>query len=170
MLATGTLPCVKHFPGHGDTAADSHTGEAVSTRTADDLEACEYEPFRAAIAAGVPLVMVGHIKTPNVAADDLPASLSPYMIGDVLRGELGFGGVIISDSFSMGAVTQYFGPADAAVRFLSAGGDVVLMPESLADAYQGVLYAVSSGSLDADRIDQSVRRVLSAKAVAGLLG
>lgn len=76
MLSTGVLPCAKHFPGHGDTAADSHTGKAVSTHTLDELEACEYKPFRAAIAAGVPMVMVGHIKTPNAAADDLPASLS----------------------------------------------------------------------------------------------
>ena len=170
MSATGVLSCAKHFPGHGDTAADSHTGEAVSTRTLEDLEACEYEPFRAAIAAGVPMVMVGHIKTPNAAADDLPASLSPFMIGKTLRGELGFGGIIISDSFSMGAVTQYFGAADAAVRFLQAGGDMVLMPESLRDAYQGILDAVGSGALDSARIDESCLRVLKAKEAAGLLG
>ena len=170
MAATGVLPCAKHFPGHGDTAADSHTGEAVSTRTLEELETCEYEPFRVAISAGVPMVMVGHIKTPNAAADDLPASLSPFMIGRTLRGELGFGGVIVSDSFSMGAITQYFGAADAAVRFLQAGGDMVLMPESLPDAYQGVLGAVASGALDSTRIDESCRRVLAAKEVAGLLG
>lgn len=170
MGTAGALSCAKHFPGHGDTAADSHTGEAVSTRTLDELEACEYEPFRAAIAAGVPMVMVGHIKTPNAAADDLPASLSPYMIGKTLRGELGFGGIIISDSFSMGAVTQYYGAADAAVRFLQAGGDMVLMPESLHNAYQGVLDAVSSGALDSARIDESCLRILKAKEAAGLLG
>lgn len=170
MAATGVLSCAKHFPGHGDTAADSHTGEAVSTRTLEELEACEYEPFRAAIAAGVPMVMVGHIKTPNAAADDLPASLSPFMIGKTLRDELGFGGVIISDSFSMGAVTQYFGAADAAVRFLKAGGDMVLMPQSLPEAYQGVLDAVGSGALDSARIDESCLRVLKAKEAAGLLG
>lgn len=122
MLATGVLPCVKHFPGHGDTNADSHTGEAVSTRTREDLDSCEFEPFRRAIAAGVPLVMVGHIKTPNAAADDLPASLSRVMIEETLRRELGFGSIIISDSFQMGAVTERFSPADAAVKFLEAGG------------------------------------------------
>lgn len=169
MRAAGCLPCVKHFPGHGDTAADSHTGEAISTRTLNELEACEYEPFRAGIQAGVPLVMVGHIKTPNAAGDDLPASLSSYMIGRTLRGELGFEGVIVSDSFSMGAVTQYFGPAEAAVRFLEAGGDVVLMPQSLTEAYQGVLAALASGTLDEGRIDESLRRVLRAKDAAGLL-
>lgn len=165
MLATGVLPCVKHFPGHGDTNADSHTGEAVSTRTHEDLDSCEFEPFRRAIAAGVPLVMVGHIKTPNVTSDDLPASLSRVMIGETLRRELGFGGVIISDSFQMGAVTERFSPAEAAVKFLEAGGDMILMPEDLDAAYQGVLDAVASGILSRERIDESCLRVLGTKAV-----
>lgn len=165
MLATGVLPCVKHFPGHGDTNADSHTGEAVSTRTREDLDSCEFEPFRRAIAAGVPLVMVGHIKTPNAAADDLPASLSRVMIGETLRRELGFGGIIISDSFQMGAVTERFSPAEAAVKFLEAGGDMILMPEDLDAAYQGVLDAVASGILSRERIDESCLRVLGTKAM-----
>lgn len=163
MLATGVLPCVKHFPGHGDTNADSHTGEAVSTRTREDLDSCEFEPFRRAIAAGVPLVMVGHIKTPNVAADDLPASLSRVMIGETLRRELGFNGIIISDSFQMGAVTERFSSAAAAVKFLEAGGDMILMPEDLDAAYQGVLDAVASGILSQERIDESCLRVLGTK-------
>lgn len=165
MLATGVLPCVKHFPGHGDTNADSHTGEAVSTRTREDLDSCEFEPFRRAIAAGVPLVMVGHIKTPNAAADDLPASLSRVMIEETLRRELGFGSIIISDSFQMGAVTERFSPADAAVKFLEAGGDMILMPEDLDAAYQGVLDAVASGILSRERIDESCLRVLGTKAM-----
>lgn len=165
MLATGVLPCVKHFPGHGDTNADSHTGEAVSTRTRENLDSCEFEPFRRAIAAGVPLVMVGHIKTPNVAADDLPASLSRVMIGETLRRELGFNGIIISDSFQMGAVTERFSSAEAAVRFLEAGGDMILMPEDLDAAYQGVLDAVASGILSRERIDESCLRVLGTKSV-----
>ena len=164
MLATGVLPCVKHFPGHGDTNADSRAGEAVSTRTREDLDSCEFEPFRRAIAAGVPLVMVGHIKTPNAAADDLPASLSRVMIGETLRRELGFGGIIISDSFQMGAVTERFSPAEAAVKFLEAGGDMILMPEDLDAAYQGVLDAVASGILSRERIDESCLRVLGTKA------
>ena len=165
MLATGVLPCVKHFPGHGDTNADSHTGEAVSTRTREDLDSCEFEPFRCAIAAGVLLVMVGHIKTPNAAADDLPASLSRVMIEETLRRELGFGGIIISDSFQMGAVTERFSPAEAAVKFLEAGGDMILMPEDLDVAYQGVLDAVASGILSRERIDESCLRVLGTKSM-----
>lgn len=169
MLETGTLPCAKHFPGHGDTAGDSHTGAVSAARTREEMEACELEPFRAAIDAGCPLVMVGHIETPNFAADGLPASLSPTMMGDVLRGELGFEGVIVSDSFSMGAITQRFTPADAAVRFFRAGGDMLLMPADLTASYQGVLDAVTGGTLDAARIDESALRILRAKERAGLL-
>lgn len=128
------------------------------------------EPAPPDARGGWPMVMVGHVKTPNAAADDLPASLSPFMIGKTLRDELGFDGVIISDSFSMGAVTQHFGPADVAVRFLAAGGDMVLMPENLSDAYRGVLDAVSGGTLSSDRVDESCLRILKAKQAAGLLG
>lgn len=169
MLTTGTVPCAKHFPGHGDTAGDSHTGAAISERTTAELEACEYKPFQAAIQAGCPLVMVGHIQTPNAAADDLPASMSPKMIGDVLRGQLGFSGVVISDSFSMGAITQYYDAATAATSFIAAGGDMILMPADLDAAYQGVLSAVQGGSIMMDRLDQSVGRILAAKQTAGLI-
>ena len=169
MLETGTLPCVKHFPGHGDTAGDSHTGAVYAERSREEIESCEFAPFRAAIEAGCPFVMVGHIETPNFAADGLPASLSQVMITDVLRGELGFTGVIITDSFSMGAITQNFGPADAAVRFFQAGGDMLLMPEDLNAAYQGVLDAVNAGTITQERIDESVLRVLTVKEQAGIL-
>lgn len=169
MLETGTLPCAKHFPGHGDTAGDSHTGAVRTERSRADIESCEFAPFRAAIEAGCPLVMVGHIQTPNFAGDGLPASLSPTMMTDVLRGELGFDGVIISDSFGMGAITQNFAPADAATRFFQAGGDMLLMPQDLSAAYQGVLDAVTSGALSEERVDESVRRILEAKERAGIL-
>ena len=170
MLETGTLPCVKHFPGHGDTAGDSHTGAVYAERSREEIESCEFAPFRAAIEAGCPMVMVGHIETPNFAGDGLPASLSPTMITDVLRGELGFKGVVCTDSFSMGAITQYFHPADAAVRYIQAGGDILLMPASLRDAYDGILTAVQGGTISEERIDESVLRILAAKKAAGLIG
>lgn len=170
MLETGTLPCVKHFPGHGDTAGDSHTGAVTAKRSREEIEGCEFAPFRAAIKAGCPFVMVGHIQTPNFAADGLPASLSSVMMTDVLRGDLGFEGVIISDSFAMGAITEYYQADDAAFRFFEAGGDLLLMSADLNLAYQGVLDAVSVGSLTEERIDESVRRILTAKKQAGLIG
>lgn len=169
MLDTGTMPCIKHFPGHGDTAGDSHTGGAVSSRSAEEIRKCEYKPFQAGIDAGCPFVMVGHIETPNLAADGLPASLSKTMITDELRGRLGFGGVVISDSFVMGAITQRYASADAAVRFIQAGGDMVLMPENLQDAYQGLLEAVNEGVIEESRIDESVMRILKVKKRAGML-
>lgn len=169
MLETGTMPCIKHFPGHGDTAGDSHTGAVVSKRTADEIRACEYKPFQAGIEAGCPFVMVGHIETPGLAADGLPASLSKTMITDELRGRLGFEGVAISDSFVMGAITQRYVPSDVAVRFIQAGGDMILMPENLQEAYQGVLAAVDGGAIEESRIDESVERILEVKKRAGIL-
>ena len=169
MLKTGTLPCLKHFPGHGDTQGDSHMGAVYTQRTRADIEGAEFKPFIAGIDAGCPLVMVGHIETPNFAADGLPASLSTVMLTDVLRGQLGFAGAIVSDSFSMGAITQHFAPADAAVRFFQAGGDILLMPADLRAAYDGVLEGVRAGTLSEERIDASVLRVLEAKEMAGLL-
>lgn len=169
MLGAGTMPCIKHFPGHGDTAGDSHTGDVVSLRSAEEIRACEYKPFQAGIEAGCPFVMVGHIETPNLAADGLPASLSKTMITDELRGRLGFEGVVISDSFVMGAITQRYAPADAAVRFIQAGGDIVLMPENLQDAYQGLLEAAGESVIEESRIDESVMRILEVKKQAGIL-
>lgn len=169
MLQAGTLPCAKHFPGHGDTQGDSHTGAVTSWRTEDELCVCEYVPFKAAIDAGCPFVMVGHIQTPNAAGDDLPASLSHVMITEELRGRLGFAGVVISDSMCMGAISRSFEPEDAAVRFVAAGGDVLLMPPDPWAAHQGIIDAVYSGSLTEGRIDESVLRIIAAKQAAGLV-
>ncbi len=164
------LPCAKHFPGHGDTSEDSHTGAAVTQRTAQELASCEHLPFKKAIAVGCPMVMVGHIQAPQVNGDDLPASLSSQMIDGVLRGELGFEGVVVADSFEMGAVIQAFDAGEAAVRFIQAGGDLILLPLDLEFAYQGVLSAVREGEISQERLDQSVLRILRAKERAGLLG
>lgn len=169
MLETGMLPCVKHFPGHGDTAGDSHTGVVCATHTREQIESCELVPFRAAIDAGCPMVMVGHIETPNFAADGLPASLSPTMIDEALRKQLGFDGLVVSDSFAMGAITQHFSPAEAATRFVAAGGDIILMPEDLPSAYQGLLDAVEKGKVSEKRLEESVTRVLATKRAAGIL-
>lgn len=169
MTQTGVLPCPKHFPGHGQTAGDSHTGVAVSDRTLDELRACEFLPFKAAIEAGAPFVMVGHIKTPAASGDDLPATLSPTAIDGWLRGELGFAGVVVSDSFAMGAIADYYDQTDAAVRFLQAGGDLILMTPTPEETYQGILAAVGDGTLTESRIDEGVLRILAAKDALGLL-
>ena len=169
MLESGVLPCLKHFPGHGDTEGDSHTGAVCSMRSRDQIEGCELVPFRAGIAAGCPLVMVGHIETPNFASDGLPASLSKTMMTDVLRDELGYDGVIVSDSFSMGAITQNYTPEDAALRFIRAGGDMILMTPDFPAAHQGLISAIENGAFTESRVDQSVKRILAAKKKLGIL-
>ena len=146
---------------------DQKAREVLTYKPSD--RAAIREAFRAAIESGCPFVMVGHIETPNFAGDGLPASLSPVMMTDVLRGDLGFEGIVISDSFAMGAITQNYSPADAAVRFFQAGGDMLLMPADLRAAYQGVLDAVHAGTLTEERVDESVLRILTAKDEAGLL-
>ncbi|WP_080799898.1 glycoside hydrolase family 3 protein [Arabiibacter massiliensis] len=164
----GVLCAAKHFPGIGGVMGDSHEGAIVSEKTLDELREWELVPFEAAIDAGVPMVMVGHLTAPNATGDDVPASLNPTIVTDLLRDELGFQGLIITDSLSMGAVGDFCTPDRAGVAALSAGADLVLMPEDFAAAYQGVLDAISAGELSEDRIDQSAVRIVKAKlALAG---
>ena len=164
----GMLCTVKHFPGHGDTGQDSHYGTATSYKTWEEMKATEMLPFEAGIAAGVDVVMTAHITTPNATADGLPASLSYTMITERLRGELGFQGVIVTDALGMNAIKKYFAPAESAVAALCAGVDVLLMPSDLRAAFDGVIRAVEDGTLSEERLNESVRRILTLKQKAGL--
>ena len=164
----GMLCTVKHFPGHGDTGQDSHYGTATSYKTWEEIKATEMLPFEAGIAAGVDVVMTAHITTPNATADGLPASLSYTMITERLRGELGFQGVIVTDALGMNAIKKYFAPAESAVAALCAGVDVLLMPSDLRAAFDGVVRAVEDGTLSEERLNESVRRVLTLKQKTGL--
>ena len=159
----GVLCCAKHFPGIGGMRGDSHEGAIVTQNTLDELRIGELAPFEAAIEADVPMVMVGHLTAPNAFGNDVPASLNPAAVTDLLRGELGFQGLVITDSLSMGAVGDFCTPDQAGVMALLAGADLVLMPEDFASAYRGVLDAVCAGTLSEDRIDQSVMRIVKAK-------
>lgn len=168
----GVLCCLKHFPGHGDTAGDSHDGTVYTEKTMEELRACEFLPFEAGIRAGAPLVMVGHIAAPNAVEGEernLPATFSRTLITDVLRDELGFAGAVVTDSLAMGAITETYTPGEAAALALQAGADLLLMPAGLAQAYDGVLAAVEDGRLTEERIDESVARILALKQQAGLL-
>lgn len=164
----GMLCTVKHFPGHGDTGQDSHYGTATSYKTWEEMKAMEMLPFEAGIAAGVDVVMTAHITTPNATTDGLPASLSYTMITERLRGELGFQGVIVTDALEMNAIKNHFTPEQAAVAALRAGVDVLLMPSNLRKAFDGVVQAVEDGTLSEERLNESVRRVLTLKQKAGL--
>lgn len=130
------LCCAKHFPGIGAAAGDSHEGAITIEATNEELETVDLVPFRAAIEAGVPMIMVGHVSLPNIVGDSTPAPLSSAVVQGMLRDSLGYTGIIVTD---------YYTPAEAAVAALKAGCDIPLMPERLDEAYQGVLSAVQVG-------------------------
>lgn len=157
------LCCAKHFPGIGAAAGDSHEGAITIEATNEELETVDLVPFRAAIEAGVPMIMVGHVSLPNIVGDSTPAPLSSAVVQGMLRDSLGCTGIIVTDSLSMGAITDYYTPAEAAVAALKAGCDIPLMPERLDEAYQGVLSAVQVGELTEERLDESLTRILTAK-------
>lgn len=159
----GIMCCAKHFPGIGGAEGDSETDAITSTKTLDQMRQEELVPFQRAIAAGVPMVMVGHMSCPNVTGTDEPASLSKRIVTDVLRGELGFGGIIITDSLEMGAVSGLHTAAELSVVAIQAGADMLLMTPELQKSYQGVLDAIKAGTITEDRIDESVTRIVRAK-------
>lgn len=159
----GIIGLYKHFPGHGGTTADSHEGYAYVEETLEELENGAFVPFKDGIENGIRVIMVSHIACPNVTGDNTPATLSKTMVTDILRGDLGFDGIVITDAMNMGAITEQYGPAEAAVSALNAGADILLMPADFQSAYQGVLDAVADGTISGQRIDESVRRILRVK-------
>lgn len=160
LRENGILPTLKHFPGHGDTAEDSHTDLAVTYKTREELENCELLPFAA--DTGLHAVMVGHIAAPNVTGDMTPATLSPALIGMIPDVE---NTLIVTDSLAMDAITAAYTPGEAAVLAIRAGCDVLLMPNSLPEAYAAVLDAVQNGTISEARLDQSVNKILHYKEV-----
>ena len=162
----GVLGCLKHFPGHGDTQADTHFGYAVSEKTWEQMRSCEMLPFRAGIRAGAPLVMTAHIAAPGVTGNQLPSTLSPAILEGKLRGELGFKGVIVTDALEMGAITREFAAADACVRAIRAGADMLLCVKDYPAAVDAVVEAVHRGEITEERLDESVRRIPHLKHLA----
>jgi len=165
----GGLATAKHFPGHGDTATDSHIDLPIIKADRQRMESLELIPFRAAISAGVGSVMTGHLNVPAFEPDPaIPATLSPNILTRLLRDELHFQGLVITDALDMGGITVRYAPGDAAVRAFLAGADALLMPPVPDAAYQALLAAAQSGRISKDRLDASVRRLLEAKARLGL--
>ena len=157
----GVYCSVKHFPGHGDTAEDSHYGTASSAKTLAELEQNEYLAFRKGIESGADMVMVGHITMTSV--DQLPASVSKTMITDELRDKLGYDGVVVTDSLAMGAVTEMYSSGELAVKIIDAGADILLMPQDMKAAVEALENAVKDGTISEERINESVRRILILK-------
>lgn len=191
----GAIATAKHFPGHGDTAVDSHRGLPEINVSRERLNTVEFVPFKASVDAGVGAVMVGHIALPQIDAtavkplpqnvkskpidtDEngeiieekaaMPATMSP-VIGKILRNDLKFQGMIVTDALSMSGLTIYFTPEEAAVRALEAGADMLLKPADVDASFRGVLQAVKSGRITEQRVGESARRILAAKYDLGLV-
>ena len=159
----GIVGCIKHFPGHGDTQNDSHTGYVQSLKSWEEMKDCEMVTFKAGIQWGCQLIMTAHIAVPNVTHSDIPSTLSSVVLQDKLRGELGYQNIIITDGMEMGAITKHYSSGDAAVRSIQAGVDIVLGPKDFIEAFDAVMAAVEAGTITEDRINQSVRRILKLK-------
>lgn len=153
---------MKYFPGYG-AASSNMSGFPVINSSLDELKKKEFLPYSNAIAQGMDFVMVGHISVPNVTGDDTPASLSEKMISEVLRKDLGFKGIVMTDYLNDKTIVKNYSAADAAVKAIQAGADLLLEPDDLEAAYEGVLKAVKKGDITEDRLDESIYRILRVK-------
>jgi beta-N-acetylhexosaminidase len=169
LQAGGMIATLKHFPGHGDTDVDSHLGLPIIKDPRESLEKTEFPPFKAAIAAGAGAIMTAHIEMPALdPTPNTPTTLSQPIVTGLLRREMGFDGLIYTDSMGMAGVTKLYGPGEAAVRAIKAGNDVVLHSPDDGAAFAGIKAAVQSGQISTAQLDTSVERILRAKAFAGL--
>lgn len=163
------LVTVKHFPGHGDTATDSHIGLATVTASRERMDQVELVPFKAAIAAGVDSVMTAHLAVPALEPDPIPGTVSHKILTGLLRDELGFQGLVVTDAMDMQGLTKSFPAGEASVRAIEAGADLLLIPSDPREAVRAVVAAVQSGRIPRKRIDDSLARVLAAKSQVGLM-
>ncbi len=170
----GTAATAKHFPGHGDTAVDSHIGLSEVPHDIERLKKVELYPFQQAMDAGIDAIMTAHVTFPKI--DDtkaiskkdgteiaVPATLSHKVLTGLMRQDMGFKGVIVTDAMNMGAISEHFGPVDAAIRAVKAGADILLMPVGIEAVANGLYDAVNTGDISEDRLEQSVERVLTLK-------
>jgi beta-N-acetylhexosaminidase len=161
---------LKHFPGHGDTQIDTHLDIAIVPHGLDRLRSIEFPPFKAGIDAEADGVMTAHIIMPRIAEASTPATFSPYLLGEILRQEIGHKKLVITDALEMKAITLHWTSAEAAVAAFTAGADMLLKPVDADAAYDALLHAVYDGRISRQRIDESIRRILSVKYSRGLLG
>lgn len=177
---TGTAATAKHFPGHGDTATDSHVGLPSVPHDLERLKEVELYPFQQAMNEGIDAIMTAHVTFPKI--DDttaiskkdgtevaVPGTLSHKILTGLVREEMGFNGVIVTDAMNMGAIADHFGPVDAAIRAVKAGADILLMPVGIEAVANGLYDAVNSGDISEDRLEQSVERVLTLKLNRGIV-
>ncbi len=166
--ANGVMATAKHFPGHGDTQVDSHTDLPTVEIGWERFTEVELVPFERAIESGVGAVMTSHIVFPKIDPSGVPATLSPFLLTDILRDSLGFQGLVITDAMTMDAITERFGPGQAIVAAINAGADCILTPPDNDTAIRAALEAVQNGTISKERLEVSVRKILTAKAALGL--
>lgn len=180
LHAAGVAGAAKHFPGHGDTAVDSHLGLPEVPHDKERLMEVELYPFQKGMEAGVDAIMTAHVTFPKIDNTKaiskktgeeiaLPATLSHKVLTELMREEMGYEGIITTDAMNMGAIVEHFGPVDAAIRAVKAGTDIVLMPVGLSEVRSGLLEAIDSGEISVDRIEASVERILSLKIKRGVI-
>lgn len=164
----GMLSCPKHFPGHGSTGGDTHNGYVSSDRTLAELTECDLKPFEAAIAAGAPMIMVGHMTMTQIDPDH-PACLSSTIVTGLLREQFGYDGIIITDALNMGAITDNYSYSEAAIAAIAAGCDMLLCVSNIDTVVSSVAAAVADGTIQESQINDSVLRILTEKARYGII-
>lgn len=162
LNSKGILSSLKHFPGHGDTKEDTHSGYVEVQKTWEDLKKCELIPFIENLNKASS-IMTAHITLKNITSDNLPATLSKELITGKLREELGYDGLVITDAFNMGAIKDNYSSSEAAILAIEAGNDIILMPYDYISAFNGILEAVKTGRISEERLNQSVLRILKIK-------
>lgn len=160
---------LKHFPGHGGSEANSHNEFSYTPQNLEGLRQVEFLPFKAGMKEDADFILVSHIAAPNVTGDNTPCSLSSTIITDILRNELKYDNVVITDALNMKAVTNYYTPKESSIAALKAGGDMLLMPVSLDEAYNSVISACNNGTISEERLNQSVKRILKVKIKRGII-
>ena len=169
LQAQGVSATLKHFPGQGQCGEDTHKGYVELNATIDRLRDVEFLPFKSGISAGADMVMMSHVAVSKITGKETPASLTKLMVTDILREELQFDNVIITDAMNMKVITKFYDADQAAVMAIEAGNDMILMPDNFEQAFEGVLEAVKDGTLSESQIDEAAGRVLSVKIKRGIL-
>ncbi len=169
LQAQGVSATLKHFPGQGQCGEDTHKGYVELNATIDRLRDVEFLPFKSGISAGADMVMMSHVAVSKITGKETPASLTKLMVTDILREELQFDNVIITDAMNMKVITKFYDADQAAIMAIEAGNDMILMPDNFEQAFEGVLEAVKDGTLSESQIDEAAGRVLSVKIKRGIL-
>ena len=159
----GVIPVYKHFPGHGNTAVDSHFALPVVDKTKEELLDLDLYPFKEVIKNGAKIIMIGHLAVPSITGDNTPASLSKKLITNFLKEELGYNGLVVTDALNMGALTNYYSSDEICAKAVEAGVDILLMPTASRKCLASVKSAITKGDIDEERIDESVRKILKLK-------